>query len=118
MECYQRQGIECSFDWQRARRDLKSYRKNGPAKSTRVLLDVLKSAGVEGKTLLDVGGGIGAIQHELVAADADCVVSVEAASAYVDLAQTEAVDALVRGQGLRQRFFRCVGVWQVLIYER
>jgi 2-polyprenyl-3-methyl-5-hydroxy-6-metoxy-1,4-benzoquinol methylase len=44
---------------------LRKYREKGPIASTQALIDALKAEGVEGATLLDIGGGIGAIQHEL-----------------------------------------------------
>ena len=47
--------------------ELRKYREKGPIPSTRALIEALKAEGVEGATLLDVGGGIGAIQHELLA---------------------------------------------------
>jgi magnesium-protoporphyrin O-methyltransferase len=46
--------------------------------------------GVSGRTLLDVGGGIGVIQYELLKAGARSAVSVDASTAYVRAAQEEA----------------------------
>lgn len=40
-------------------------------------------------SLLDVGGGVGAIQHELLDAGADNAVAVEASAAYLDAAREE-----------------------------
>lgn len=54
------------FSARRARKDLARYRKKGPDKTTRLLIDALRAAGVEGKTLLDIGAGIGAIDHDLL----------------------------------------------------
>jgi 16S rRNA A1518/A1519 N6-dimethyltransferase RsmA/KsgA/DIM1 with predicted DNA glycosylase/AP lyase activity len=90
MKCCQCQGIECSFDEENARKKLDGFRKNGPAKTTRILIDALKAAGVEGRTLLDVGGGVGAIQHELAAAGASRMISVEASTAYHEAVREEA----------------------------
>ena len=43
---------------------LKRYRKRGPARWTRQLLSAIEGASVPaGSTLLDVGGGVGAIHH-------------------------------------------------------
>jgi magnesium-protoporphyrin O-methyltransferase len=44
---------------------------------------------VQGTTLLDIGGGIGAIQHELLAAGSVSAISVDASSAYLDAARKE-----------------------------
>ena len=41
-------------------------------------------------TLLDVGGGVGAIQHELLAAGAAHVTSVDASASYLEAAREEA----------------------------
>ncbi len=54
------------YDEERASSQLRSYRRKGPIPSTRALIMVLVAEGVEGATLLDIGGGIGAIQHELL----------------------------------------------------
>ena len=68
MVCPHCQGVDALFDDGLAQKDLKRYLKKGPGKSTRLLLDALRKAGIGGMSLLDIGGGIGAIQHELVAA--------------------------------------------------
>ena len=42
------------------------------------------------KTLLDIGGGVGAIQHELLKAGVASAVGVEASTAYIDVVEEEA----------------------------
>ena len=54
------------FDARTARHDLARYRRRGPDDTTRLLLDMLRAAGVRGRTLLDIGAGIGVITHELL----------------------------------------------------
>ena len=76
MQCCHCQGIESLFSEKAARRELRSYRRKGPTKSTRALLAALESAGVRGRSLLDIGGGVGAIQHELMRAGASGVTNV------------------------------------------
>jgi 2-polyprenyl-3-methyl-5-hydroxy-6-metoxy-1,4-benzoquinol methylase len=78
------------FSEKRAAKDLKRYRRKGPDTTTQLLIDALKSAGVRGKTLLDVGGGIGVIDHELLEAGAESAVHVEASEAFVRAATEEA----------------------------
>ena len=90
MECCQVQGIEELVDPQVAAKELNRYRRKGPVKTTRLLLDVLKNEGVEGMTLLDIGGGVGVIQHELLKAGLKKATSVDASSSYLDSAQKEA----------------------------
>ncbi|HJR64726.1 MAG TPA: methyltransferase domain-containing protein [Gemmatimonadaceae bacterium] len=91
---------ESQFDRERAAAELKRYRRKGPDRTTRLLLDALKAAGVRGATVLDVGGGIGAVHHELLEAGAATAVHVDAASAYVEAARQESArrghDTLVR----------------------
>jgi magnesium-protoporphyrin O-methyltransferase len=69
--------------------DLRRYRKNGPRPWTRTLIEALKAEGVEGATLLDIGGGIGAIQHELLDAGVAQAMSVDASAAYLEAAREE-----------------------------
>ena len=90
MDCCQCQGIEGLFNQRQAARDLKAYERKGPAKSTRLLLDALRGAGVEGATLLDIGGGIGAIQLNLLDAGVSSATDVDASSAYLAAAREEA----------------------------
>jgi magnesium-protoporphyrin O-methyltransferase len=55
-----------------------------------MLIDALKAEGISGMTLLDIGGGVGAIQHELLHAGVSDSLNVEASSAYVKVAKEEA----------------------------
>ena len=88
--CSQCDGIERLFDSRLAADELKEYRKNGPADTTRMLIDTLKQQGVTGLSLLDIGGGVGAIQHHLAQAGASHVTHVDASTAYLGAAQEEA----------------------------
>jgi predicted TPR repeat methyltransferase len=83
-------GCQDVFDDRTARRDLRRYRRRGPSKSTRMLLEALAREGVAGATVLDIGGGVGAIQHELMAAGAARAVGVDASPAYAKVAGEEA----------------------------
>jgi hypothetical protein len=88
--CNQCQGLENLFDQRLAQRELASYRRKGPSKQTRVLLKALREAGVNGRTLLDIGGGVGAIQHELMKSGLEASVDVDASSSYLTAAREEA----------------------------
>jgi magnesium-protoporphyrin O-methyltransferase len=90
MNCCQCQGIERFFDDKVAARELKDYRRKGPGKTTRWLIEALVAEGVAGKTLLDIGGGVGVIQHELLQAGAGSATNVDASSAYLNAARQEA----------------------------
>ncbi len=78
------------FSDRQAEGDRKRFRKQGPDASTKALIDALVADGVEGATLLDIGGGIGAIQLELLRAGAARAESVDASPAYVAAARDEA----------------------------
>ncbi|MFQ5832265.1 MAG: methyltransferase [Candidatus Thorarchaeota archaeon] len=90
MSCSQCQGIESKFDRKKAAKELEKYRKDGPDETTRILIDALKAEGVDGMTLLDVGGGVGAIQHELLQAGVSSCINAEASQAYVEATKEEA----------------------------
>jgi hypothetical protein len=90
MNCCQCQGIELEFGRDEARQDLAAYHNHGPADTTQMLIDALRAEGVDGLTLLDVGGGIGTIQYELLKAGVRRAVSVEASTAYIEAAREEA----------------------------
>jgi len=89
MSCCQCQGIENMFDKKAAKRQLKRYLKKGPSKTTSMLLDALHKKGVQGLEFLDIGGGIGAIQYDLIKAGASGGTSIEASSAYIDVVKDE-----------------------------
>lgn len=79
------------FDRKRAESDLQTYRQKGPSnKSTRLLLDGLSDLDLHDATLLDVGGGIGVIQHELLEKGVANSMLVEASPAYLEVAEDEA----------------------------
>lgn len=79
------------FSQRAARRDLRRYRRKGPIATTRLLLDFLSGHDLHGPTLLDIGGGIGAIQHELLQAGLSSATHVDASTAYLDASRREAV---------------------------
>jgi SAM-dependent methyltransferase len=78
------------YNQKKAASELRKYREKGPIPSTKALIDALIAAGVEGATVLDIGGGIGAVQHELLAAGAAHVTSVDASASYLEVAREEA----------------------------
>jgi magnesium-protoporphyrin O-methyltransferase len=78
------------FGVREARDDLRSYRRSGPARTTRWLIEGLGAGGVEGLTVLDIGAGVGAVHQELLADGAAAVVDVEGSPAFVAAAREEA----------------------------
>lgn len=90
MTCCQCQGIETCFNRKSVAKNLRKYRKDGPSKTTRMLIDALKAEDIKGTTLLDIGGGVGAIQHELLKAGVSNAINVEASKAFIEAAKEEA----------------------------
>ena len=78
------------YNQKKAASELRRYREKGPIPSTKALIDALIAESVEGATVLDIGGGIGAVQHELLAAGAAHVTSVDASASYLEAAREEA----------------------------
>lgn len=89
MTC-QCQGIRDEFDDSVARRELRFLRWFGPRRTTRQLIEAISRIGIPGRTALDIGGGVGAIQFALCEAGARRVTSVDASPAYLDTARIEA----------------------------
>ena len=103
VSCCQREGIERQFGRKTAQWELRRFRKRGAAKTTRMLIDALRREGVSGASILDVGGGVGAIYHELLASDARNAVHVDVSPEYLNVAREEAER---RGHAHRVDFVR------------
>jgi magnesium-protoporphyrin O-methyltransferase len=54
------------------------------------MVEMIAAEGVRGLTLLDIGGGVGAVQVELLSAGARSAVDVDASTAYLSAAREEA----------------------------
>lgn len=79
-----------AFSETEARADVKKYHRKGPAKQTRLILEAIRSLGLKNSALLDVGGGIGVIHHELLNDVAREATHVDASSSYLKEAKQEA----------------------------
>src|SRR5262249_44494921 len=86
------------FDVTVARRDLDAYRRKGPDKPTRLLRDGILAAHSDLTTVLDVGGGVGALSLELIKAGTARATLVDASAAYLSGAREEATRAGRREQ--------------------
>jgi 2-polyprenyl-3-methyl-5-hydroxy-6-metoxy-1,4-benzoquinol methylase len=84
--CCSPKGYRWVFSERNARAEANRYRRKGLDATSRRIVDYLKSQGIEGRTLLEVGGGIGAIQLELLKAGAARAVSVELTPTYEEVA--------------------------------
>lgn len=90
MPCNCCQITDSAFSENEAKANLKDYRRRGPAKQTKLILEAVRSLGLENASLLDVGGGVGAIYHELLKDTAREAIHVDASSAYLKVARQEA----------------------------
>src|SRR6266545_6081998 len=89
------------FSRKYASRDAMRYRKRGLTGSSRAL--VALAGDVRGASVLDVGGGVGAIDLELLAAGAERATNVELSGGY-----EEAAAELLAERGLQGRVDRLV----------
>jgi 2-polyprenyl-3-methyl-5-hydroxy-6-metoxy-1,4-benzoquinol methylase len=93
MPCAQCSGIEEQFDAPTARSQLRKFRRRGPDRTTRMLLDDLRAAMRGGQPvamLLDIGAGVGAIHHTLLDHGIERAIHVDASTAYLAAAREEA----------------------------
>jgi 2-polyprenyl-3-methyl-5-hydroxy-6-metoxy-1,4-benzoquinol methylase len=82
-------GLQEMFGEREARRDLRRFRRRGPLRSTRKLVEAIRAEGVAGATLVDIGGGVGAVQHLLLEAGAAATLDVDVSRPYTEAAAQE-----------------------------
>jgi D-arabinose 1-dehydrogenase-like Zn-dependent alcohol dehydrogenase len=92
------------FSEKGAQRALRRYRKRGLDRLSAQIAAVVRERDVRGATVLEVGGGIGALEVELLEAGAERATNVEHSPEY----EAAAVE-LAREHGLEQRVDRRVG---------
>jgi 2-polyprenyl-3-methyl-5-hydroxy-6-metoxy-1,4-benzoquinol methylase len=88
-------GCDELFTERVALRDARRYRRKGLDGTARAMRDHLVSTRLEGATVLEVGGGVGALQLELLKAGAARGVVLELSPAYDEPARALARDAAV-----------------------
>jgi hypothetical protein len=92
------------FGEKAARRGLRRYRRRGLDALAADAVAFARSRGLDGATVLEVGGGVGALQVELLKAGAERAVNVELSPGY-----EEAAAELARAEGLERRLERRLG---------
>ena len=92
------------FGHRTAERDARRYRRKGVSRAGRRLLDGITAGGIEGNSVLEVGGGVGALQIELLEAGAARSVNVELVPVYEPAARS-----LLEERGLSDRVERRFG---------
>jgi magnesium-protoporphyrin O-methyltransferase len=75
-------GVDRFFDEKTAGRDARRYRRKGLDRTARRIVAFLRERGIVGRTLLEVGGGVGALEIELLRSGAARAVNVELSPAY------------------------------------
>jgi magnesium-protoporphyrin O-methyltransferase len=81
-ECCSARGYDTVFTEKVASRDARRYRRRGLDENSRRLVGFAVRHGVDGATVLDVGGGVGTLGLELLKAGAARAVTVELSPAY------------------------------------
>ena len=99
--CCNPRGCDQFFSPRFARRMARRYRNRGIDKTARQMVEFLQSRGLDGATVLEVGGGVGEIQLELLNRGAERTVNLELSPGY----EHEAV-RLVREAGVDGRVER------------
>ena len=90
------------FDGRSAERDARTFRSRGLGATSRTLVEL--AGDVQAETVLDVGGGVGAIGLTLLDRGASLATNVELSGAYEDAARE-----LARERGVESRVERLVG---------
>jgi 2-polyprenyl-3-methyl-5-hydroxy-6-metoxy-1,4-benzoquinol methylase len=85
-----------------ARRTAKRYRKRGLDKTARRMVELVAQNGLDGATVLEVGGGVGDIQVELLKRGAARTTNLELSPAYEAEAQRLLADAGLTGRADRR----------------
>jgi 2-polyprenyl-3-methyl-5-hydroxy-6-metoxy-1,4-benzoquinol methylase len=98
MSCCNPRGCDAFFTPRLARRTAKRYREKGLDKTARRMVAFLEQHGVEGATVLEVGGGVGELQIELLRRGAARAVNLELSPAY-----EEEATRLLREAGVEAR---------------
>lgn len=89
MPCNCCQITDNAFSEAEARAEMRNYRKRGPTNPTKLILQAIRSLGLKNADLLDIGGGIGVLHHELLKDTAREATHVDASSAYLKEAKAE-----------------------------
>ncbi|HYM65823.1 MAG TPA: methyltransferase domain-containing protein, partial [Patescibacteria group bacterium] len=100
-DCCSPKGYRWVFSERNARSEADRYRRQGLDRTSRRIVDLLRRRGVEGRSVLEIGGGVGGVQIELLKAGASRVVSIELTPTYEGAAQD-----LLRESGLQDRVDR------------
>ena len=96
--CCNPRGCDRFFTPRQARRAAKRYREKGLDKTARRIVAFIERRGIEGATVLEVGGGVGELQIELLKRGAARTVNLELSPGY-----EEEATRLLREAGIEDR---------------
>lgn len=80
------------FDTKSAKKELKRYRKKGAIGATNKLIEAMSGLPKKDKTLLDIGGGIGALQWEFLENEASNTTDIDGSEGYLHVAEEYATE--------------------------
>jgi magnesium-protoporphyrin O-methyltransferase len=101
-QCCDPRGCDEFFGSGFARRMAARYRKRGLDRTSRRMVAFLEEHGVEGETVMEVGGGIGDIQLELLKRGASRTVNLELSPGYDEEARRLLAEAGLEGRAERR----------------
>jgi predicted TPR repeat methyltransferase len=102
--CCRPESYGAFFTRKGAERALRRYRKRGLDPLAERIASIVRERGVRGATVLEVGGGIGSLEVELLASGAERATNVELSPEY-----EQAAAELAREHGLQDRLERRIG---------
>jgi 2-polyprenyl-3-methyl-5-hydroxy-6-metoxy-1,4-benzoquinol methylase len=100
-DCCDRPGYQTVFSDRFARRIARTYRKRGLNRTQLRMVSFLTEHGIRDASVLEIGGGVGELQLELLYCGARAVTNLEISSGY----ETEA-EALLEDSGMADRVTR------------
>src|SRR3954465_9179128 len=100
--CCNPRGGDAFFGERFAGRVAKRYRKRGLDRTSRQIVDFLAERGIAGATVLEIGGGVGEIQIELLKRGARRTVNLELSGAYEREARALLAEAGLAGRAERR----------------
>jgi magnesium-protoporphyrin O-methyltransferase len=102
VNCCTQAGYRTIFGTRTVERDARRYRKKGLSGSAEWLSKALKDGGVNDRSVLEIGGGIGSLQIELLEAGAGHATNVEIIDSYEETASSLIADRGLEGRVERQ----------------
>jgi 2-polyprenyl-3-methyl-5-hydroxy-6-metoxy-1,4-benzoquinol methylase len=100
--CCDPRGCDRMFGARFARRMARGYRKRGLDPTARAIVDLVTQGGVQGATVLEIGGGVGEIQLELLRRGAASATNLELSPGYEREAEALIAEAGVGGRVRRR----------------